>query len=264
MSKRHETPIEFSQLCSILRDLFLAEPTIDDFEWKARARDRMAELDFAEPPADMVVRAMGSVEYALRKTVGPRPSRPVPLPETSHGHVVSPPPAEKWTRQPAGWEIVTALMAKLRPSLNSGPSSPVPSGPRKTLDLTEMVALNEFWRAAHEEFALNRVPLLRAFAEIAIVRPADWNPSVIRANAHEHNLKADGCFGCRQQKTKLGWHHVIQIQHGGSNYLRNRVAICESCHAAIHPWLPEPPPPGWTQLGDCAPAEIKKLREEAS
>lgn len=35
-------------------------------------------------------------------------------------------------------------------------------------------------------------------------------------------------------------HHVIQLQHGGGDGPLNLVNICESCHAAIHPWLPMP------------------------
>jgi 5-methylcytosine-specific restriction endonuclease McrA len=35
-------------------------------------------------------------------------------------------------------------------------------------------------------------------------------------------------------------HHIIQLQHGGSNRKANLVRICEWCHAAIHPWMTAP------------------------
>lgn len=51
------------------------------------------------------------------------------------------------------------------------------------------------------------------------------------------------CWACRSFEALVS-HHVIQLQHGGNNDVRNIVLICEWCHAAIHPWLraPEPSP----------------------
>ncbi len=50
------------------------------------------------------------------------------------------------------------------------------------------------------------------------------------------------CWAC------LGWadvfnHHIVQLQHGGSNHHRNLVRICGECHRVIHPWLRKPSEP---------------------
>lgn len=100
----------------------------------------------------------------------------------------------------------------------------------------EIHLLNVFWSkvAAGED----RLELLGILAQITIERAPDWNQAAIRAAAAQHALTAECCFGCQTHDRRLYWHHVIQIQNGGSNYLRNRVAICLRCHSTIHPWLP--------------------------
>lgn len=50
------------------------------------------------------------------------------------------------------------------------------------------------------------------------------------------NATRYACFVCAK-RAEVG-HHVIQLQHGGTNDVFNIVPICESCHADIHPWLP--------------------------
>lgn len=100
--------------------------------------------------------------------------------------------------------------------------------------------LDIFWWKVRE--GEDRLALLLAFSTLTIERPADWDRASIRATANQHRLTTNGCFGCGTHDRRLYWHHVIQIQNGGSNYVRNRVAICLRCHATIHPWLPESRP----------------------
>lgn len=231
--------IQFRQLCALVKAIILRDPTIDDAEWKARAHDTMAKWGFKPAPGDMVVRAMTQVEFAVRKTLG---SRPTPTPSTVNPQpkLEIAPPWEKRSRRPAGWDIVAALMAKLQPSPNSARTSErPPDGPREVLPIDEDDALTEFWRMCQERPG-ERVAVLRAFAEIAIVRPADWDYDADRRDARNITItNHDGCFGCRDGMGKLAWHHIIQVQFGGSNNLRNRVRICEACHSDIHPWLPD-------------------------
>jgi hypothetical protein len=251
-------PIEFRQLCALLKTILQSEPTIDDAEWKARAFDTLAKWGFHPPKGEQLGRAMSAVEHALKQTIGPRP---VAMPEKPTPTPVQTAPPESRNHRPAGWDIVVSLMAKLRAgSSGSGPSSPAPE-PRETLDVSEEDALNEFWRAANSD--ADRIALLRAFAELAIVRPSGWNVVEIRAEAHQHHLAASRCFACWIGGRVLSWHHVIQIQFGGSNYVRNRVAICEACHAAVHPWLNESEGrtvKGWTPLSGCTAAALEALR----
>ncbi len=32
-------------------------------------------------------------------------------------------------------------------------------------------------------------------------------------------------------------HHIIELQHGGTNAKRNVIPICRGCHAEVHPWM---------------------------
>lgn len=257
MSLNDPKPIEFRQLCALLRSLLQPDPSIDDGEWKARALDTLAKWGFLAPKSEQLDRAMTAVEQAMRLTVGPRPMRETAtLPGSSRLEL----PKEARTAHPLGWDRVVALMARLqRPASLSLASAP--TGPSETLPLDEVTALNEFWRAAWCDGA-NRLELVRAFAEIAILRPADWDYAAVRAQADERRRvlsAANGCFVCRTDSAH--WHHVIQIQFGGSNYLRNFVPLCAACHGAIHPWLSVTRAGGWHHLTDCMGA-VEQLVEK--
>mgnify|MGYP001563254859 CR=1 FL=1 len=102
-------------------------------------------------------------------------------------------------------------------------------------DLIEARVLDAFWSSQDR---VDRVELLQWFARLVIPRPDDWDRVSIRRVAANHQLSATECFCCRRRDGKRDWHHVIQIQNGGSNYVRNRVALCARCHARVHPWLP--------------------------
>lgn len=86
----------------------------------------------------------------------------------------------------------------------------------------------------------DRLALLAQLAAVAVRRPDDWSPEAVR---EEHDAtkyrgySSDKCFCCRTGDRRLYWHHVIAIQHGGSNVWDNKVAICLRCHGTIHPWL---------------------------
>lgn len=265
MNPKDLKPIEFRQLCALLRSILQAEATIDDAEWKARAMDTMAKWGFEAPKPEQMGRAMSAVEQAMKQTIGPRPIRATPEPDP-----VGPPrrpEIQKETRNhnPPGWSLVVGLMAKLQRSASSEPSLPAPTTPRETLPLDEVTVLDEFWRASWLAGA-NRLELLKAFAEIAIVRPADWDYAAVREHAHDKGSvilsAADGCFACHGESSH--WHHVIQIQFGGSNYVRNFVPLCAGCHSAIHPWLPFAPKAGqtggWSQIGDVGADLLERLR----
>ncbi len=141
--------------------------------------------------------------------------------------------------------------------------------PLERWEITEPAALDEFYRQAQ----VGRLGALKRFAEIAIARPTDWDYAGIRAAAETmgraRSSWTDECYGCRRGSRRLVAHHVIQIQHGGSNYLRNRVDVCEDCHAAIHPWLPKPAQTeksGWYRAGVMTPSAadmVKRFRARA-
>lgn len=263
MKPRDYKPIEFRQLCAVVKMLLQQAPQIDDAEWKARAKDRLEELGFAEPDAETLSRAMTQVEYALKQTIGERIRREVPVPsKPNQDHQPAPPVSSVRTNHPAGWEIVVAMMRRLR-KVSPVSAATLQSAPRReVLGITEPVALQEFWKQVGD--GEDRLSLLRAFAEVAIVRPDGWNYDEVRAEFQALRFGQENCFVCYYSEVQ--YHHVIQIQHGGSNHRRNFVAICERCHAAIHPWMGIHPTRarGWTRVGSIDPVKaMQKVRESA-
>ena len=227
-------PIEFRQMCAVVRAVIQRTPTIDDAEWKAKTLEVLAAMQFQEPPADMLDRAMTQVEFAVRRTLGPRPTTLIATPLAPPVHRF-----EGRTNRPAGWDLVQRMLQRLqRSSTDCEPSAAGAQAPREVLPLSEVEVVTEFWAQVQQPEA-DRLALLLAFAEIAIVQPGTWTPEQIRA---EFEASAEPtvdwpCFGCASDRPGRAWHHVIQIQHGGSNYARNRVILCELCHTAVHPWL---------------------------
>jgi len=43
------------------------------------------------------------------------------------------------------------------------------------------------------------------------------------------------CFVCN--KPAQIRHHIVQLQHGGTNQQKNVIQLCDGCHCEIHPWL---------------------------
>lgn len=245
---KHYRPIEYRQVCAIARVAFLNAPQMSDAEWKAAIKDTCEKQGWDNPPPDVLSRAMSAVERALEQTVGPRRMRehtPPPQP---------PKPDKGWTKADRDALAQTIKSAQAR-SAGAAPTN-VLTIPQERWEISEPAALDEFYRQAQTD----RLTALKRFAEIAIARPADWDYQAVRAERPSRMAHHDGrCYACRKPSRVTVSHHIIQIQHGGSNYVRNRVDICEPCHAAIHPWLPavaRPKPSGWFGLADIAPTAL--------
>lgn len=107
--------------------------------------------------------------------------------------------------------------------------------------LTEAQVLDYFWTMyRHDEAGEWRCDLLR---QVADVRVECWSPNQddVRASVGETTrmlTKPDRCQACRTGDWPLNWHHIVQVQHGGSNTPRNFIALCPGCHRGVHPWLP--------------------------
>lgn len=101
--------------------------------------------------------------------------------------------------------------------------------------------LAAFWAAARDQGS--RLQLLLAFTCVVVRRPQGWDVEAIR-EAHLTNHGAPDtvkitrtrCFAC-EGSGQLYAHHVIEIQYGGSNAVRNQVPLCFDCHQYLHPWL---------------------------
>src|SRR5258708_3184103 len=123
---RVREPPTFKQLCVLAREQITAEPTIDNFEWTERLKDRLVQLGFAYPdPPQRLTDAMDAVEHALTKVWGPRPStRPLTRRLSWHQREILPrqldPP---WSRMAAGaasWSSLKDLLGSLKGSPGSG------------------------------------------------------------------------------------------------------------------------------------------------
>ncbi len=104
--------------------------------------------------------------------------------------------------------------------------------PRETFKKT----LAEFWdRAAVLTSIVDRLMLLQEFAErLVILHPKRRYSAVRRSNL---KVRLGGwCWACKMRKAQHR-HHVIQVQYGGLNRTTNGVALCEGCHAVVHPWM---------------------------
>lgn len=103
-------------------------------------------------------------------------------------------------------------------------------------DGVEESFLDEFWRSVAA--GADHLELLRAYAEHRVEgRSDDWRQRT-RAESDANPLARrvhERCWCCRSGDRWLVWHHVIQLQYGGSNEQRNRVPLCLNCHARVHP-----------------------------
>lgn len=114
-------------------------------------------------------------------------------------------------------------------------------------ELGEDSALNYFWLMMRD--GAKSLTVLGWMSQVIIQRPADWNKSEIR---RQHELgygKFDVrvsktvCYGCQATDKNLYFHHIIEVQNGGSNGVRNTVPLCFACHKILHPWLTVEPKP---------------------
>lgn len=130
----------------------------------------------------------------------------------------------------------------------------------------EELWLDYFYAAVRDD--VDRAAILKQLAGVKIARPKDWDPEWVRVTLREgvfFPLTADQCFCCLTGSRRLYWHHIIQVQHGGSNSPHNLVRLCHACHRRVHPWL-EPPTSresrsGWTSIRDLAAFAMDKIAD---
>jgi hypothetical protein len=138
--------------------------------------------------------------------------------------------------------------------------------------MDENDVLDYFWLMTRDA-EVDRIALLKQIAGVALSRPSGWDEwqirqemgSVTRNRFHEKGrirLESERCFCCLTEDRRVYWHHIIQVQHGGSNTPRNLVTLCHRCHRSVHPWLPAPntlEQRGFVWLRDLAGRALDKL-----
>lgn len=85
----------------------------------------------------------------------------------------------------------------------------------------------------------DRIALLQLFALCRVKPPRGSGSRADRRHAHNQRWdKAEpgACWACGATGHRVA-HHVVQLQHGGTNWHLNIEAVCKRCHAEIHPWL---------------------------
>lgn len=132
-----------------------------------------------------------------------------------------------------------------------------------TTRMSEQDVLDYFHTMARES-DVDRLALLRQVAAVRLDRPDDWDArSVRQAMAGVRiSLMGERCFACLTEARRVYWHHIIQVQHGGSNTPRNLTPLCHRCHGAVHPWLPAPTSienRGFSAIGDFAARALDRL-----
>ena len=80
---------------------------------------------------------------------------------------------------------------------------------------------------------------LKKYAEKSLTcRKENYYETRIQHNQNKSNFfqKWKNCFVCKRSEVK-NIHHIIQIQHGGTNDEGNLIGLCLDCHVDIHPWM---------------------------
>jgi len=85
-----------------------------------------------------------------------------------------------------------------------------------------------------------RITVLKDYARIVVSREATYRQ--VRRAPYMRPTRGGTCWACLEPSARLITHHIIQVQHGGRNILKNLVWVCRVCHARIHPWLTKPLP----------------------
>jgi 5-methylcytosine-specific restriction endonuclease McrA len=115
----------------------------------------------------------------------------------------------------------------------------------------EYDVMEAFWAASNDPRE-PRVALLKRYAELVVGQAIANVREASKVERRHYRPPSTECFGCRwsPRDVQFIWHHVIQVQHGGSSSLWNQVPLCRDCHALVHPWLPRPACKGFVSTLD--------------
>lgn len=135
-------PAKFRHLCAMASDILRAEPTIDDFEWRERIKDRIVLQRFEYPQPHELSAAMDAVNRAWTKRHGTRPFLLVTTPEPQRSPHLRLPSIPRCCAGTQEWtdllELVEAQMMSIdfwfleRPPDDGDGSRPSPAPSRQT------------------------------------------------------------------------------------------------------------------------------------
>lgn len=140
--------------------------------------------------------------------------------------------------------VMNALPAGLRSVLESngvGVGRPTKGVSTMVGDSEEMAVCGQVQNLGPYASVREVMAALIVAAAVVVRRDEYWSYDAIRNYEHGPILERHCfCCGISRNSVRLIRHHIVQVQNGGSNTKRNLVAICQHCHASIHPWLPKP------------------------
>lgn len=86
----------------------------------------------------------------------------------------------------------------------------------------------------------DRLAFLKRWAATRRKRKDPRSHEELRAAFRRGNPRGRSLLGkcwCCWLEADVFTHHILQLQHGGTNNRLNFVRICGRCHAEVHPWL---------------------------
>lgn len=96
------------------------------------------------------------------------------------------------------------------------------------------------WRVT--PFGPERLRLLVEWAHVIVAERSARNLSIARrafnASKEWRGDAGTGMCGACGRTGERAWHHIVQLQYGGTNSPKNLVKVCRPCHAVIHPHIP--------------------------
>lgn len=100
-------------------------------------------------------------------------------------------------------------------------------------------AMREFWKKFGKlETETAKLMFLQKMAKVTLANPIPYADR--RAIFDRSKIKVRWVCGvCGSVPSHR--HHIVTLRNGGPNFPKNLIALCEWCHAQVHPWMPEPP-----------------------
>lgn len=125
--------------------------------------------------------------------------------------------------------------------------------------MDETAALNYFWLMMRQK--ADPLTILGWMGHVVLERPQSWDKRRIRlehesgsSQLNSERGRQSACYVCQYDMNYLYFHHIIEVQNGGSNATRNLIQICFECHKKLHPWLTVEPQQrrgiGFRQISD--------------
>lgn len=109
---------------------------------------------------------------------------------------------------------------------------------RITKRLRFSVQFGSFKNSLYYRSPLEKLNELKKYADKVLTRKESYNEIRTEHDKNKQNFfnKWKHCFICKKMNVQH-IHHIIQVNHGGSNDEGNLIGLCKNCHSDIHSWM---------------------------